>query len=250
MKKVLFGILLLFCLIWAMPTQVSAEHYYGDDNWSVTFTPQEKMVSNFTTGQLTDKAAGLQPGDDLTITVQVKNTHSERTNWYMANKVLRSLEDSVSAAKDKGGAYSYKLTYKNSQTNKETVLYDSDQVGGAEKSDAGEGLNEATNALDDFFYLDSFAKNEGGVVTLFVALEGESQGNLYQDTLADLQMNFAVELESDTGKDNTTPSRKAVQTGDYLSILPYVIIAAVSGLVLLFLAMFQVKRRRDERKGA
>ena len=36
-----------------------------------------------------------------------------------------------------------------------------------------------------------------GIITLEVALDGETQGNSYQDTLADLQMNFAVELRDD-----------------------------------------------------
>ena len=44
--------------------------------------------------------------------------------------------------------------------------------------------------MEDYFYLDRLDKNETGTVELEVGLEGETQGNAYQNTLAKLQLNF------------------------------------------------------------
>ncbi len=75
----------------------------------------------------------------------------------------------------------------------EVVLYDSETVGGEGTSYVGKGLEQATDSLDDFFYLDRLDAGKAGSVHLKVILDGETQGNGYQDTLARLQMNFAVE---------------------------------------------------------
>lgn len=60
---------------------------------------------------------------------------------------------------------------------------------------------------------------ENGTVNLTVGLDGESQGNIYQDTLAKLMMNFAVEDNSNPTTPNpptyNTPPR--VKTGDVWS---------------------------------
>ena len=86
------------------------------------------------------------------------------------------------------------------------MLYSSETVGG-EDTAGGEGLHQATGALEDYFYLGRLESGEEGRVLLTVELEGETQGNDYQDTLARLQMNFAVEeVEPNTvveqGEDN------------------------------------------------
>ena len=132
-------------------------------------------------------------------------------------------------------------------------------------SKAGEGLHEATDALEEWFYLDTLAKDQGGVLTLRVALDGETQGNDYQDTLAELQMQFAVELrkprkeeppvepdkpgtkKKSGGKSSTRT--KVVKTGDYTNYIPYLIAAGVSGLALLLLAFYGMRERRRQRGG-
>ena len=55
--------------------------------------------------------------------------------------------------------------------------------------------------------LDTLAKGDKGRITLEVELDGETQGNDYQNTLADLQMNFAVELSRQREPERTnTPT--------------------------------------------
>lgn len=202
---------LLCILAFAVLLGVSAVPAYadsqnGESGWHVLFNGNQ-MESTFHSQEIADAVYALQPGDDVTFALTTENTSNVTTDWYMTNEVLRSLEDTQAVA-DNGG-YTYRLTYKD-KAGTETVLYTSDSIGGEKESPIGEGLNEATDSLEDFFFLDRLAPGEGGSLALYVALDGESQGNVYQDTLADLQMNFAVELVKDT---SITPKSK--QPKDY-----------------------------------
>ena len=236
MKKSIICLLAL-ALAAAVILPAQAKTFTGRDDWQVSFTREKELASNFRTSDMDDLVQGMQPGDQAIITLRLANQHSASTNWYMTNEVLSSPEDSRDTAS--GGAYTYRLVYTGSD-GAEDVLFDSDTVGGDEIGEAGEGLNEATSGLEDFF-LDTLTTGQSGVITLTVALEGETQGNGYQDTLADLQMNFAVELNDD----NTTT---VVVTGDS-DMLPYIVAAAVSGALLLAYAVYSLAAQRRQRKG-
>ncbi len=240
MRKRMIAFLLCFVLTGALSVSARAESFAGGDGWQVAFTETHEMDSTFRTAELDDAVSGLQPGDDITFQLTLRNDSELGTDWYMTNRVLYSLEDRSSNAATSGGAYSYYLSYADAE-GAERVLFSSDTVGGEHASAAGEGLHEATNALQDFFYLDTLASGETGHITLRVALEGETQGNDYQDTLADLAMNFAVELK-DNGPEPGTP-RIIVQTGDRRNLLPYYAAMTVSGILLLILAIGNVRRR-------
>ena len=204
------------------------------------------MESTFRTAELDDAVSGLQPGDDITFTLRLSNDSEAVTDWYMTNRVLYSLEDRSTNAATAGGAYTYFLSYTNA-AGEENVLFSSDTVGGEHVSEAGEGLHEATDALQDFFYLDTLSGSQAGTIVLRVALEGETQGNDYQDTLADLAMNLAVEL-MEAAPEPGAP-RIIVKTGDDRNLLPYYVAMAVSGVLLLILAIDNVRRRaRAKRK--
>lgn len=262
----------LVALSFAIPAQ--AETYYGDENWKVAFTSEDKMESSFSTADINDVIGGMQPGDNVIITLNLKNENRTTTDWYMRNEVLYSLEDRSTNKETSGGAYTYRLVYtdKDGEVN---TLFDSDTVGGESADDTisrmGEGLKSATNALKDYFYLDTLAKGAGGVVTLEVALDGETQGNHYQDTLADLQMDFAVELRDtprggggggggtpDTpGTPNTpdtpgsTTSRTGVvRTGDDNQIVLFSVISGVTGLLLLLYCIYNLRAYRKRREEA
>ena len=214
----------------------------------------------------------LQPGDDITITLNLKNDNASAANWYMTNEVLQSLEETAGSGAS-GGAYEYELTYTDPAGARE-VLFTSDTVGG-ENSSSRVGLKAATSGLEDFLYLDTLSPGQRGVVTLRVALDGETQGNDYQNTLASLQMNFAVDtttvnnqtvtrvvdengnpiLVDDNGDpvaddDGGSHARTGiVRTGDENDLLPYVAAAGVSGLLLLILAIIGIKERKKAEKG-
>lgn len=264
MKKKLICTVFTVLLLMSFAGNAFADHLTGADNWSVVFTPAEKLESNFASDFYADQVKQLQPGDDITFTVNLRNDNEHTVDWYMSNKVISTLEQSSYAAAE-GGGYSYKLTYEGQDTS--LVLYDSDTVGG----DNSQGMLNATDALDEFLYLDTLAYGDKGVVTLVVALDGETQGNDYQLTLADLKMNFAVELDTTTPttsnnqpttapSSSTTPTtgtstntnsnapRDVVRTGDDNKLIVYYSIMAGSGILFLILAIDSVRRRRKEKK--
>ncbi len=262
----------LVAFSFAIPAQ--AETYYGDENWNVAFTSEDKMESSFSTADINDVIGGMQPGDNVIITLNLKNENRTTTDWYMRNEVLYSLEDRSTNKETSGGAYTYRLVYtdKDGEVN---TLFDSDTVGGESADDTinrmGEGLKSATNALKDYFYLDTLAKGAGGVVTLEVALDGETQGNHYQDTLADLQMDFAVELRDTPGggggggggtpdtpgtpntpdtPGSTTSRTGVVRTGDDNQIVLFSVISGVTGLLLLLYCIYNLRAYRKRREEA
>ena len=230
---------------------VQAVTHKADKEWKVTFTSDEKVKSNFVDDDFDKVFKNMQPGDDALISIKVSNENSNTVRWYMENEVISSLEESMEAAKERGGgAYTYQLTWTGPGESSPTTLYDSNTVGGDKKiNDDREGLKEATNSLEDWLHLSQMRKGQSGVVNLKVLMDGETQGNAYQDTLADLQMNFAVELDesSTTNRSNNPPGGGsnriiAAQTGD-MNMTPYVVVAAAAGIFLIVFAVRRLRRK-------
>lgn len=230
----------------SFPLSAAAETFYGEEGWQVVFDG-ERMESTFTNAQIDDTIYQMQPGDTAEIHLGLRNECSEDTWWYMTNEVLRTLEESQDVAE--GGAYSYHLTYRGPD-GEEDVLYSSEHVGGDTVNESGEGLHQATDSLEDYFYLDTLAEGETGEVCLQVHLEGETQGNEYQNTLARLQMNFAVELaQADTPPGGDTPgSTDIVRTGDTSRAMAWSVISLTAGLFILCFALIRILggRRKEE----
>ena len=80
-----------------------ADELTGDNNWLVEFNSDKQMVSNFASSNFDDVLDYMQPGDSALFTVEIKNSYGSETDWYMTNKVLKSLEDASNTAA--GGAY-------------------------------------------------------------------------------------------------------------------------------------------------
>ena len=234
MKKKILCLAMMVMMVIGTTMTANAEDFKSSANWLASFTG-DKIESNFSTAALADEILQILPGDTITLEVGIQNSSEEETDWYMTNQVLETLEESKDSAE--GGAYTYILTYIGSDGT-ETVLYSSETVGGeGTVADDLEGLHQATDSLEDYFFLERLDQAEKGTVRLFVELDGETQGNDYQDTLARLQMNFAVEKVA---------GPVVVQTGDAANMMMYSAIAFGSGLVLLILAIMNGKRREEE----
>lgn len=255
LKKRLKGLLLTACcLSCCIALPVRADEFTGGSGWKVSFTAGNEMASNFTKADIVDAVSGLQPGDSITFTVGLRNENPETASWYMTNKVISSLEDSSKTNTTSGGAYSYVLTYWN-QAGQQDVLFDSDTLGGDGESQAGVGLRAVSSSLGNYFFLDTLATGQEGRITLRITLDGETQGNAYQNTLADLQMNFAVELappvvQVDEVVEGDVVSRRTtvVKTSDDTNLVPYFIAMGVSGVLMLGLAAYSLKQGRKEKK--
>ena len=270
MRKRLLTLVLLAGTLICAPAAARAETLTSERN--ISFTSDNKLSEDRSAADMNGAVYELQPGDDITITLNLKNDNASAANWYMTNEVLQSLEETAGSGAS-GGAYEYELTYTDPAGARE-VLFTSDTVGG-ENSSSRVGLKAATSGLEDFLYLDTLSPGQRGVVTLRVALDGETQGNDYQNTLASLQMNFAVDtttvnnqtvtrvvdengnpiLVDDNGDpvaddDGGSHARTGiVRTGDENDLLPYVAAAGVSGLLLLILAIIGIKERKKAEKG-
>lgn len=230
MKKRLFSFLLAGIILIGLVPSALADVKDGH----VTFTQNAKMVQeNFDVYQVYD---GLEPGDSRSYNVHITNSYPSTTRWYMSNEVLKTLEENGIS----GGSYKYTLTYTN-PGKQVTVLYPKTEtdkmIGNNEEignTDGGRvGLKEATEDLEKFFLLDTLNPNENGLVTLTVHFEGETDDNSYQNTMAQIKMNFAAEIVP-TGSNRTV---RAVKTGDENNLVPYYIGMIVAGLLFLYLAL-------------
>lgn len=188
----------------ATPQVALADHITGHTGWYVEYTSSDRMEDNYTQKSWADNVSSLQPGDDITLTVEMRHSNENDGDWYLSNEVLKSLEEGDA----KGSAYGYKLSYEGPSNSR--TLYESETVGGI---GSAEGLIEATNAMDDYFYLGTLKKGETGKVMVTVSLDGETEGNAYFDTLARLQLKFAVE-HSTTDTTNKEKENKKERTQD------------------------------------
>lgn len=233
---------------------VCAESYdYSDKGYYCHFNKSHKMETNFTAKTVADAVENLQPGDDVTFKVTYKNTSDKTTDWYMENTIEKTLEKTREKAlkvsgigKAENGGYSYELLHYD-KNGKEDVLFNSvGKTFGSESDKAKtgrEGLEEATNALENWFYIQTLKPGESGEVVLKVAFEGETEVNDYMDTDGGLNLRFAVEIN----EGNTTPQgRPSVKTGDYSNLFRWVAIMMAAGVLLLVLAIYSKKRDRKE----
>lgn len=208
----------------------------------------DKMESSFDSTSIAVAVSEMEPGDTVNFAVDIKNTADFTTSWYMSNEVLSSLEDAQAVAEN--GGYTYVLTYTD-VAGEVTTLYDSDSVGGEKESATGVGLNEATDSLDEFFFLDDLEVLDAGTVNLSITLDGESQGNIYQDTLAQLKMNFAVEQKPEEGTPSEfEPDRPPkVKTGDvWMGSSVLMLIAGIALVVVAFFMMRKGGRANEKNK--
>lgn len=250
----LTAMLLLFLLL---PLDVLAEDMASNQNNWVEFNKDHKMTDNFEANGITDEAKNdLQPGDSMTFKVNLRNTSSETTAWYMRNEVLQTLESQQTIAE--GGAYTYVLTYIGPTETR--VLYDSEAVGGSGENGGGSvvdgntGLEQATVALDDeeYIYLDTLKPGAEAQMTLKIGLDGETQGNDYQDTLARVELGFAVELVDTTTTTTTTapPTDKKLvtppKTGDTSRVMLFSILALLAGIVCVVLVFLRLKKKNED----
>ena len=275
MKKSILSILTIICVLAATVVPVMAAP--GTNDWNVIQGKQGLYAKYNSAGkwetnldsEWDDPLDDLEPGDKIELTVSLINDYTGETLWYMENRVIKTLEQLTSNSNTHGGGYTYTLEYTDPQGKTES-LFDSDVGGEGNVIGSGtsqrEGLLEATNNLEDYFYLDTFKAGQKGSVKLTVALDGESQGNWYQDTKAQLQLRFGVEKEKSEEevkkktvtktKTVTTAGKKVyktatsnVKTGDPFKMIPYIICMGISGIIILLIAVYLVKNRRRERNG-
>ena len=226
---------LLLCF--SLHTAVLAETYSGPEGWRVVFTEEERLQAEL---HDVDTSVELQPGDSITYTVSLVNRSGKQSDWYLSNEVLHALEDRGADAF--GGTYGYRLACLGPD-GEERVLYASDTVGGDVSGPDGPGLHEATASLKDYLYCVTLEPGQRGTVTLALELDGETLGNAYQNTFAELRLRFAVSTGSGE-------SIHVVDTGDHSDgLLPLYLAMGGSGIALLVILTVVLVRRRRAKGG-
>lgn len=233
------AVLLTLGVSLSSPMTANAEDYQGEEGWEVVFDGK-KINSNFSWVDMDNEIYEMQPGDSVELTITLKNKREGKTNWYMRNQVLKTLEDT----KGRGGAYDYLLTYTDAAGDR-SILYSSEKFGG-EGSIGEVGLHGAAKTLEDYFFLEQMEGGASGVVKLKVALDGETLVNDYQNTLARLQMDFATEAISTT----TGRTARSVRTGDEANTVMWIMLMLAAGVILLLFAIFRLRREKEEPAGA
>lgn len=246
------AILLGLALLATSATVAFAE----DEDKSVTFNG-ETLTADYKDVAVRQEVFTMQPGDTTNIDIELRNDVGSSATWYISNEVLQSLEESNGA---KDGAYTYRLVY-NPGPN-EQVLFESERVGGSGGSSRARaggstaGLNEVNENLEGYQFLATLPAGGRGRVQLTIELDGETQGNDYWNSLARLQMNFAVDPVAQINRTETVTNRvnrdvtTVVQTGEGSDRLPFVLATGISGLLLLLLGILGLMDGRKAKKAA
>lgn len=247
MNKKYIAFLLSLILLLAIPMAASADYVPPTkSSFSVWFSTANKVESDFKSSDIAATISGLQPGDYTDIAITVRNLSGKTVDWYMKNIIKESLETNSAVARN--GGYSYVLTYTTSG-GIVREFYNSEKVGGGgQEGESGtsqtapEGLMEIKESLQDYMYLEQMATGRSGVLRLHVELDGESQDNAYQNTVGELQFQFACEI---------VPTRTIVKTGDEgTELKPIYIGMAAAGVLVLGLAIdgaVQNKKKRGQK---
>lgn len=240
----------------ALPVTALADHVEGRSGWFVEYDNAGQLTDNYSKNAFAEDVSQLQPGDDITLTVEMRQSNGTPADWYLSNEVIKSLEDGDAS----GGAYGYTLSYEGPSGSQ--TLYSSKSVGGI---GSAAGLADATNAMDDYFYLGTLSQGQTGRVSLNVALDGETEGNAYFDTLAQLGLKFGVEpqtsaerstngnpgnltnaVPSPTGGTARRSSEHLAQTGDRTSMFPLYLAIAGLGIACLALAIRNLHDKKND----
>lgn len=261
MKKKIMCLAMIALMVIGTPLTAHAEDFKSTKAWNVNFDGKN-MKGNFNSSEISeDILNNIQPGDSITLQIELKNASEGKADWYMSNKVLQSLEDSNKSAV--GGAYTYILTY-HAPDGTNSVLYNNDEVGGDSSNNNGAGLREVSDNLEEYFYLGRMDNGKSGKISLYVELDGETQDNNYQKTLAKLQMSFAVEKVTEKTVSKTVVKKEtkdvvtyvaapptvgaglktAVNTGDASHGMLFASLALVSGLAMLGCSVIGMKRTK------
>ena len=235
-KHYMITLLAVAALMVGMTVTASANEYHYDDATCV-FNGTDMKIS-YPSGNLQEVISHMEPGDSVDLLVTYKNNSEYKTEWYMKNEVLETLEDNKDVAEN--GGYTYVL--QNISPNKtRTTLFDNSEVGGEAKVADLEGLKQATNATDKYFFIQTLKPHESGQTHVKVVFDGETEVNDYMDTKGALNLAYAVEIPGDNG----TTHESNPKTGDSFDIMKYVLLMTAA-LIIGIIAVIGWRRERKD----
>lgn len=174
---------------------------------TVTLTADDRLIYGDDSKALQTAFAGMAPGDERTVAIELGNENTHTAYFYVAQKTLDALEE---AGKAYGGAYDYALSAGKNLAESTGIFRKS--AGGYEKNliPDTEGLFAVTE-LENYKYATELAPGEHTNLYLTLVLDGEgmdsARGIDYSDTDGELQIAFGAYYE-DGDKTVTVIERK------------------------------------------
>ncbi len=202
---------------------------------SVEYKGGDTIETDYDADRIAKALDQLEPEDSIKITISYRNKSKKKTDWYLINSVLETLEESREQA-DNGG-YTYILKNIGPGGN-ETTIFSNSRVGGDKKKGVPEGLKQATDATGRYFYIQTLAPGKSGKTSLYVEFDGETGNNDYMDTTGSLMLSYAVTEAGDEEGSESHPTK----TGDG-NLWPIILIN-LTALLLLILAAVRIIRDR------
>ncbi len=236
MKKVLIYLSLIVLSVSCLTNRVVADS--GTHEYTVYYDGNEIQYDD-ASASIDDILSSLEPGDDVSINVTLRNDSDKSIEWYMKN----NSENFSGGNGELEGLFTYRLTYSGSSN---MTLYNSDSVGGKN----GDGIQEATEDLKEYFELEVQKPGGSGVVTMYLALEGDTLDNSYEITKAKLTAMFEVEELPDPENKEEHTSRVVYipYTGDTINLNFYIVMEMIALLLLAIVVFaYYVYSRRQEK---
>lgn len=218
MKKIMKKIFVLIGVIALMMTMAVNVFAAG----TVTYDGNSKKFifepgSEYSPTDLFADFKGIMPGDSITQKVHIKNDVSNNVKVKLYMRSLGAQKDSEN--------FLSKLNLKVSQ-NGSSKLFDAPADQAAQ--------------LTDWVYLGTFYS--GAEIDLNVILDVPLElGNEYQEAIGYLDWQFKVE-ELPVEPDDPKPP----QTGDTTNLILYIVLALISGIVLISLAIFTCVKKHSK----
>ena len=218
MKKTMRKLLLILTVVTLMMSSTVTAFATG----IVTYDGNAKKFifepgSKYSPTDLFSDFKGVMPGDSITQKVFIKN---DVANDVKIRLYIRSL-----GAKEGSEDFLSKLNLRVSQ-NGDSNLFDAPADQSAQ--------------LTEWVYLGTFYS--GAEIDLDVTLDVPTElGNEYQEAVGYLEWQFKVE-ELPVEPDDPKPP----QTGDTTNSTPYIVLASVSGLVLIFFLALGQRRKQEK----
>ncbi|SDY04598.1 LPXTG cell wall anchor domain-containing protein [Eubacterium barkeri] len=204
----------------------------------ITFKGEaEKFVQSVDGNLSTEGFMDLQPGEERTLNLILKNDGAREMSFYMSAEILDNIAEKTA---DSQAVYDFSIA-KNGTTFFSTVI----GGGSAYNQSVGrEYLQEDNDIL-----MDTLAVGAQDRVTVAIKLDGQSAENSYMDKTGKIQLVFSAGYPVTPGQSMIktvtqyiTGERSIVNTG-----VGGVSMAAIIGVVLIILAVVLiVKRRRRE----
>ena len=218
MKKTMRNLLLILTVVTLMMSSTVTAFATG----TVTYDGNAKKFifepgSKYSPTDLFSDFKGVMPGDSITQKVFIKN---DVANDVKIRLYIRSL-----GAKEGSEDFLSKLNLRVSQ-NGNSNLFDAPADQSAQ--------------LTEWVYLGTFYS--GAEIDLNVTLDVPADlGNQYQEAVGYLEWQFKVEELPVEPEDPKPP-----QTGDTTNSNPYIVLASVSGLVLIFFLALGQRRKQEK----